>query len=59
MTEQEWFDLNQEYLAVFGEKIPRMMLPADAATAAALVREAIQKRDDSVLERGIPTDALT
>jgi hypothetical protein len=58
MTEQGWFDLNEEYRAVFGESIPRMMLPTDEEAAAALVREAIQKRDDSVFEQGIPVTAL-
>lgn len=58
MTEQGWFDLNEEYRAAFGESIPRMMLPADEDAAAALVREAIQKRDDGVFEQGIPPSAL-
>lgn len=59
MNEQEWFELGQEYLAVFGEKIPRMMLPADEEAAAALVREAIGKRDESVFERDIPEGGTT
>lgn len=59
MTEQGWFDLEQEYRAVFGSNIPRMMLPADEEAAAALVREAIQKRDDGVFDRGIPSTATT
>ena len=58
MNEQEWFELGREYLAVFGEKIPHMMLPSDEAAAVALVREAIEKRDSSVFERDIPPDAL-
>lgn len=58
MTEQEWFDLGQEYRAVFSENIPRMMLPADEQAAAALVREAIKKRDDGVFDQGIPVTAL-
>lgn len=58
MTEQDWFDLDQEYRAVFGEGIPHMMLPANEEAAAALVREAVQKRDDGLLERGIPATAL-
>lgn len=57
MNDQEWFDLEQEYRAIFGEGIPRMMLPADEAAAVALVREAILKRDDSVLDPEIPEDA--
>lgn len=58
MTDQDWFDLEEEYRAIFGEGIPRMMLPADEAAAAALVREAIRKRDDSLLDPGIPSDAM-
>lgn len=57
MTEDEWFALEQEYRAVFGSNIPRTMLPTDDELAAALVREAITKRDDSVFGRGIPPDA--
>jgi hypothetical protein len=59
MTEQAWFELEVRYREVFGERIPRMMLPADEDAAAALVREAIATRDESVVERGIPRDALT
>lgn len=59
MTEQDWLDLNREYREVFGESIPRMMLPADEEMAATLVREAIATRDESVIERGAPGDALT
>ena len=59
MTEQDWFELEVRYREVFGERIPRMMLPADEEAAAALVREAIATRDESVVERGIPRDALT
>lgn len=59
VTEQDWLDLNQEYREVFGESIPRMMLPADEGMAAALVREAIATRDESIIDRGIPGDALT
>ncbi len=59
MTEQDWLDLNQEYRGVFGESIPRMMLPADDELAATLVREAIATRDESVIDRGVPGDALT
>lgn len=59
MTEQDWLDLNREYREVFGESIPRMMLPADEEMAAALVREAIATRDASAIDRGIPGDALT
>lgn len=58
MTEQDWRDLNREYREVFGENIPRLMLPADDGMATALVLEAIATRDDSVFERGIPGDAL-
>lgn len=57
MTEREWFELDQEYYAVFSSNIPRAMLPADEESAVALVREAIGKRDESVFERGISTDA--
>jgi hypothetical protein len=57
MTEQDWFDLDQEYRAVFGEGIPHMMLPADEAAKVALIRKAIETGDDSVLEQGIPVDA--
>lgn len=59
MTEQDWFELEVRYREVFGERIPRLMLPADEEAAAALVREAIATRDESVVERGIPRDALT
>ena len=59
MTEQGWLDLNREYREAFGENIPRMMLPADEEKAAAVVREAIAMRDASVIDRGIPGDALT
>lgn len=59
VTEQDWLDLNREYREVFGESIPRMMLPADEEMAAALVREAIATRDASAIDRGIPGDALT
>lgn len=57
MTGQDWFDLEQKYRDVFGSNIPRMMLPSDEAAAAALIHEAIQKRDDSVIDQGIPSDA--
>ena len=57
MTEQEWLDLEQEYRAVFGSIIPRMMLPADEAAAVALIRKAIDTRDDGVFEQDIPADA--
>jgi hypothetical protein len=57
MTEQEWLDLEQEYRAVFGSNIPRMMLPADEAAALALIRKAIDTRDDGVFEQDIPADA--
>ena len=57
MTDQEWFDLGQEYRAMFGEMIPRMMLPADEEAAAAIVREAIETHDDSVFERNFPASA--
>ncbi|MBW8370358.1 MAG: hypothetical protein K0M66_05210 [Thiobacillus sp.] len=59
MTEQDWLDLNEEYRKVFGENIPRMMLPADEEMAAAVVREAIAMRDESVIDRGVPGDAVT
>lgn len=58
MTEQDWLDLDQQYRAVFGERIPRTMLPADEEAAAAMVREAILKRDDSVFDRGVPGSCL-
>lgn len=58
MTGQDWFDLNQKYIAVFGEKIPRMMLPADEEAAAAIVRQAIETHDDSVFERNFPASAV-
>lgn len=58
VTELDWFDLEQRYREVFGENIPRMMLPADEETAAALVLEAIDKRDETVLDRELPGDAL-
>ncbi len=57
MTEQDWFDLEREYYAVFGSNIPRVMLPANEESAVALVCEAIRKRDDRVFDQGIPTDA--
>lgn len=57
MNEQEWFNLEGEYRAVFGSNIPRMMLPADEKAAVELIREAIAKRDDSVFEQDIPADA--
>lgn len=57
MNEQEWFDLEQEYRAVFGSNIPRMMLPADEEAAVALVRKAIETHDDGVFDQDIPTDA--
>lgn len=57
MTEQDWFELEQQYRAVFSSGIPRALLPSDEEAAAALVHEAIELRDDSVLERGIPPDA--
>lgn len=59
MTEQEWFELEQEYHAVFFSNIPRAMLPADEESVVALVREAIRKRDESVFDHSIPTDAAT
>lgn len=58
MPEQDWFDLEQEYRALFGSNIPRMMLPSDDETAALLVREAIEARDDSVFDRGVPGSCL-
>lgn len=57
MNEQEWFDLEQEYRAVFGSNIPRMMLPADEEAAVALIRKAIETGDDGVFDQDIPTDA--
>lgn len=57
MTDKDWFELEMQYRDVFGSSIPRMMLPADEEAAAALVREAIAKRDESVFERDIPPDA--
>lgn len=57
MTEQDWFDLDQEYRAVFGEGIPHMMLPADEAAKVALIRKAIETGDDNMFEQGIPVDA--
>jgi len=59
VTEQGWLDLNREYREAFGENIPRMMLPADEEMAVALVREAIATRNESVIERDMPGDALT
>lgn len=58
MTDQDWFDLGQDYRAVFGSNIPRMMLPADEEAAATLIRAAIEKRDDSLLDLGIQSDAM-
>lgn len=58
MTEQDWVDLERRYREVFGENIPRTMLPADQRAAAELVRKAIAARDASIIERGIPGDAL-
>jgi len=58
MTEQDWFDLEQEYRALFGSNIPRMMLPSDDEAAALLVHEAIEARDDSVFDRGVPGSCL-
>jgi hypothetical protein len=57
MNEQDWFELEREYRAVFGSNIPRTMLPANDELAATLVREAITKRDDSVFGQDIPTDS--
>jgi hypothetical protein len=57
MTEGEWFELERRYVEVFSCNIPRMMLPQDEDTAAALVKEAIVTGDDSVFEKGIPADA--
>lgn len=57
MTEQEWFDLEQQYRSVFDSNIPRSMLPADEAAAVALVRKAISEKDDGVFDQGIPNDA--
>ena len=57
MNEQEWFDLEQEYRAVFGSNIPRMILPADEEAAVSLIRKAIETGDDGVFDQGIPTDA--
>ena len=58
MTEQDWLDLDQQYRAIFGERIPRTMLPADEEAATAMVREAILKRDDGVFDRGVPGSCL-
>ncbi len=55
MTEQDWFDLEQEYRALFGSNIPRIMLPADEEAAVALVRLAIETRSDGVFEQDIPS----
>lgn len=57
MTEQEWFDLEQEYRAVFDSSIPRTMLPADEIAAVALIRRSIDTGDDGVFDQGIPSDA--
>lgn len=57
MTEQGWLELDREYRAVFNEGIPHMMLPSDEKAAAALVREAIAKRDERVFEQSIPVSA--
>ncbi|MHB1077642.1 hypothetical protein [Thiobacillus sp.] len=55
MTEQDWFDFEQEYRALFGSNIPRIMLPADEEAAVALVRLAIETRSDGVFEQDIPS----
>lgn len=54
MTVQDWVDLERRYREVFGENIPRTMLPADQRAAAESVRKAIAARDASIIERGIP-----
>lgn len=58
MTVQDWVELERRYREVFGESIPRTMLPADEQAAAELVRKAIAARDASIIESGIPGDAL-
>jgi predicted TIM-barrel fold metal-dependent hydrolase len=58
ITKEEYDSLNAEYRAVFGDDIPTMELPADADAAIALIREAIEKRDDSVFERDLPKGAV-
>lgn len=55
MTEQDWFDFEQAYRALFGSNIPRIMLPADEEAAVALVRLAIETRSDGVFEQDIPS----
>ena len=57
MTEQGWLELDREYRAVFGEGIPHMTLPADEEAKAALVRKAIDSRDEGALDQGIPVTA--
>lgn len=57
MTEQEWFELEQEYRAAFGSNIPRAMLPADEAAAVALIRKAIETGDEGVFDQDIPANA--
>ena len=56
--EKEDFELDQRYRAVFGQGLPRTMLPGDWETAKALIERAIATRDDGVFEDGIPPGAL-
>lgn len=58
LTAQASFELDERYRAVFGYGIPRTMLPADGDAALALINRAIDTKDDSIFEEGLPEGAL-
>jgi hypothetical protein len=58
-TEAELNELYTAYYEVFGHSVPTMMLPDDPAEAAALIRRAIETRDESVFDSLIPPDAVS
>lgn len=58
-TEAELNELFTAYYEVFGYSVPTMMLPDDAADAAALIRRAIETRDESVFDSVIPPGAVS
>lgn len=55
----ELAELYTAYYDTFGQHVPTMMLPDDPAEAAALIRQAIETKDDSVFDSAIPPDAVT
>ncbi|MEZ5444905.1 MAG: hypothetical protein R3F45_03860 [Gammaproteobacteria bacterium] len=58
VSNRELGQLCADYEALFHETAPLLMLPEDEDEAARLLRQMIEERDNSMLERLIP-DAAT